>query len=49
MTMRPRLLIVEDEADAAASLELLLEPRGYQVRVAATAAPTSTSGGRAWY
>ena len=38
MTMRPRLLIVEDEADAAASLELLLEPRGYQVRVAATAA-----------
>jgi DNA-binding NtrC family response regulator len=38
MTTRPRLLIVEDEADAAASLELLLEPRGYQVRTAATAA-----------
>ena len=38
MTTRPRLLIVEDEADAAESLELLLEPRGYQVRTAATAA-----------
>ncbi len=38
MTTRPRLLIVEDEADAAASLELLLEPRGYQVQTAATAA-----------
>jgi DNA-binding response OmpR family regulator len=38
MTPRPRLLIVEDEADAAASLELLLEPRGYQVQTAATAA-----------
>jgi two-component system, NtrC family, response regulator AtoC len=38
MTTRPRLLIVEDEADAANSLQLLLEPRGYQVRTAATAA-----------
>ena len=38
MSTRPRLLIVEDEADAAASLELLLEPRGYQVKTAATAA-----------
>ncbi len=38
MSVRPRLLIVEDEPDSAASLQLLLEASGYQVRVAASAA-----------
>ncbi len=38
MSSQPRLLIVEDEPDAAASLELLLQGRGYDVRSAANAA-----------
>ena len=42
MSSQPRLLIVEDEPDAAASLELLLQGRGYEVRSAGTAAAART-------
>ena len=38
MTTRPRLLIVEDESDTATALQELLEGRGYDVRIAGTAA-----------
>ena len=43
MSTRPRLLIVEDEPDAAAALRELLEARGYDVRIAATAAKARVS------
>src|SRR5688572_31712592 len=40
MSMTLRVLIVEDHADSAEFLRLLLEPEGYLVRVAATAQRT---------
>jgi two-component system, NtrC family, response regulator AtoC len=43
VSTRPRLLIVEDEPDAAAALKELLEARGYDVRIAATAAKARVS------
>src|SRR6188472_739910 len=37
MPMTTKVLIVEDHADSAEFLQLLLEPQGYLVRTAATA------------
>ncbi len=33
-----RVLVVDDEPDASAAIELLLKPRGFEVRLAATGA-----------
>ena len=38
MATGPRLLIIDDEPDASECLRLLVEPRGYRVRTAETAA-----------
>jgi len=38
MTTAVRLLIIDDEPDASECLKILVEPRGYQVQTAATAA-----------
>jgi DNA-binding response OmpR family regulator len=40
MSMTTRVLIVEDHADSAEFLRLLLEPEGYLVKTAATAQHT---------
>ena len=35
-TMNMRVLVVDDEPDASEAVTLLLQPRGFDVRVAAT-------------